>query len=117
MPWRRLGRTVRRKGRIERSWRHYLAETEGRWDEALPDVVWGLNNTPNASTRFAPACLMLSHSRSRVADLAGELASDKSMAIGEGDIPRNMANVPGTRRMFQGTRRPWGRHTYLVPKS
>ncbi|VEN62481.1 unnamed protein product [Callosobruchus maculatus] len=93
--------TPRANGQVERANRTIVealsstAETEGAMDEALPDVVWGLNHTLNASTRFAPACLMFSHSRSRVADLAGELASDQLLVIGENGVPRNTANVPG----------------------
>nr|CAI5849447.1 unnamed protein product [Callosobruchus analis] len=52
-------------------------------------VAGELSEAPVASTSSRR-----SHVRSRVADLAGELASDKSMAIGEGDVPRNMTNVP-----------------------
>nr|CAH7736509.1 unnamed protein product [Callosobruchus chinensis] len=69
------------------------AETKGRWYKVLPDVVWGLNSTSNASTRFAPADLMFSHSRSRVANLAGELASDQPSTVTGDSIPTNTANV------------------------
>nr|CAH7763985.1 unnamed protein product [Callosobruchus chinensis] len=96
MSWRRrLGRTqVERPNRTIVKALSSTAETEGRWDEVLPDVVYGLNSTPNASTRFAPADLMFSHSRSRVANLAGELASDQpSTVVGDG-VPRNTANLP-----------------------
>lgn len=66
------------------------AETEARWDEKLPDIVWGLNNKVSAGTQFSPVELMFSHSsRGIVADLGvgeGELASERGRADGpQGD--------------------------------
>ncbi|KAJ8910567.1 hypothetical protein NQ315_008952 [Exocentrus adspersus] len=95
--------TPRANGQVERSNRTIVealsstAETEGRWDDVLPDVVWGLNNTINLSTRFAPANLMFSHNRGRVADLAdGELASDQIETGNTGNVPWTAAGSPQT---------------------
>lgn len=82
--------TPRANGQVERVNRSVIgalatsAETEARWDETLLDIVWGLNNTINASTRFSPVELVFVHSsRGVVADLGvgvGELASARGPA-------------------------------------
>ena len=52
--------TPRANGQVERANRTIVqalatsAESEGRWDEAVYDVVWGLNNAVNAVRTSLP---------------------------------------------------------------
>lgn len=59
-------------------------QNETRWEETLPDIAWGLNNTIYTSTQYFPVELMNSHSsRGMVADLGvgeGELAITGGLA-------------------------------------
>ncbi|XP_044262773.1 uncharacterized protein LOC123010135 [Tribolium madens] len=48
-------------------------ESEARWCEKLPEVVWGLNQTINESTRFSPAQLTFAHKSGAIADLTGDI--------------------------------------------
>lgn len=62
----------RSNGQVERVNRTLLnglntmSESECVWDEKLSNVVWGINNTPNATTGISPFKLMFGHSNSRL---------------------------------------------------
>lgn len=62
----------RSNGQVERVNRTLLnglntmSESECTWDTKLSDIVWGINNTPNATTGIPPFKLMFSHSNSRL---------------------------------------------------
>ncbi|KAG7299927.1 hypothetical protein JYU34_016952 [Plutella xylostella] len=43
-----------------------MSESESTWDDKLADIVWGINNTPNATTSFPPFKLMFGHENSRL---------------------------------------------------
>lgn len=61
----------RSNGQVERVNRTLLnglntmTQSECTWDNKLADVVWGINNTPNATTGESPFSLMFGHSNSR----------------------------------------------------
>lgn len=42
-----------------------MSESECTWDVKLADIVWGINNTYNATTGTTPFSLMFGHSNSR----------------------------------------------------
>ncbi|CAH2207438.1 jg26394 [Pararge aegeria aegeria] len=42
-----------------------MSDSECTWDSKLDDVVWGINNTPNATTGFSPFNLMFGHKNSK----------------------------------------------------
>lgn len=62
----------RSNGQVERVNRTLLnglntmSESECTWDTKLPDIVWGINNTPNGTTGIPPFNLMFSHKNSRL---------------------------------------------------
>ncbi|KAJ8706078.1 hypothetical protein PYW07_010855 [Mythimna separata] len=43
-----------------------MSDSECTWDDHLSDVVWGINNTPHATTGFPPFKLLFGHSNSRL---------------------------------------------------
>jgi transposase InsO family protein len=59
--------TPRANGQVERYHRTLLnslrptVRDESYWDVGLPEIVWGMNNTRNSSTRFTPYELMFAH--------------------------------------------------------
>lgn len=61
----------RSNGQVERVNRTLLnglntmSESECSWDIKLPEVVWGINNTPNSTTGVSPFSLMFGHSNTR----------------------------------------------------
>lgn len=61
----------RSNGQVERVNRTLLnglntmSESECTWDNKLPDVVWGINNTPNSTTGAPPFNLMFGHTNTR----------------------------------------------------
>lgn len=61
----------RSNGQVERVNRTILnglntmSESDCTWDNKLPDVVWGINNTVHATTGVSPFSLMFGHSNSR----------------------------------------------------
>lgn len=61
----------RSNGQVERVNRTLLdglntmSESECLWDNKLPDIVWGINNTPHATTGFTPFSLMFAHENTR----------------------------------------------------
>ncbi|XP_048488846.1 uncharacterized protein LOC125491296 [Plutella xylostella] len=68
--WRRA--SPRSNGQVERVNRtiidglNTMSESESTWDDKLADIVWGINNTPNATTSFPPFKLMFGHENSRL---------------------------------------------------
>lgn len=60
--------TPRANGQVERQNRTIIdalatsIDAETRWDEKVPDIIWGMNHTVNGSTQFSPAELLFSHS-------------------------------------------------------
>ncbi|KAJ3632046.1 hypothetical protein MTP99_013143 [Tenebrio molitor] len=68
--------TPRANGQVERYHRTLLdalcASVNGSecyWDTALPEVVWGMNNTVNSSTKYSPYELMFSNKERLLQDL------------------------------------------------
>ncbi|CAH1969923.1 unnamed protein product [Acanthoscelides obtectus] len=65
----------RANGQIERYNRTILngintsIENESDWQRALPKVLWGINNTVNDTTGYAPHLLMFGYEKNRHADL------------------------------------------------
>lgn len=43
-----------------------MSTSECTWDDHLNDIVWGINNTPHATTGFAPFKLLFGHCNSRL---------------------------------------------------
>ncbi|KXZ75922.1 hypothetical protein TcasGA2_TC031710 [Tribolium castaneum] len=88
--------TPRTNGQVERPNRTIeealtcSADSENRWDDGLPEIVWGLNNTVNASTRFSPAQLMFSHRRGVVANLADNVVQATLNSIENGETGANL---------------------------
>ncbi|CAH1976054.1 unnamed protein product [Acanthoscelides obtectus] len=65
----------RANGQIERYNRTILngintsIENESDWQKALPRVLWGINNTVNDTTGYAPHLLMFGYEKNRHADM------------------------------------------------
>lgn len=67
----------RANGQVERTNRTILdalratepSEAAGNWVNSLPDVIWGINNTSNASTGYKPYDLMFAHPGRSVTDI------------------------------------------------
>ncbi|KAJ8932980.1 hypothetical protein NQ318_011197 [Aromia moschata] len=84
--------TPRTNGQVERSNRTLIeaitasAAGEARWDEQLPEILWGINHTKNASTRFSPAELLFSYQGGRVAGLS---VGDNTAAEGRKRVHAN----------------------------
>lgn len=72
----------RSNGQVERVNRTLLnglntmSESECTWDNKLADVVWGINNTPNATTGCTPFSLMFGHSNSRFPAIPNDAPQD-----------------------------------------
>ncbi|KAJ8910137.1 hypothetical protein NQ315_016106 [Exocentrus adspersus] len=84
--------TPRANGQVERANRTIIeaitasATGEARWDEQLPEILWGINHTKNASTRFSPPELLFSYQGGRVADLS---TGDDTAAVGRKRVHAN----------------------------
>lgn len=67
----------RANGQVERTNRTILnalratdpSEAANNWANCLPDVLWGINNTPNASTTYKPYDLMFAKSSRPLCDV------------------------------------------------
>lgn len=67
----------RANGQVERTNRTILdamratdsSDTTNNWDNILPDVIWGINNTLNETTGFKPYDLMFGHAGRSVCDV------------------------------------------------
>ncbi|XP_048487375.1 uncharacterized protein K02A2.6-like [Plutella xylostella] len=62
----RLNGQVERVNRTIIDGLNTMSESESTWDDKLADIVWGINNTPNATTSFPPFKLMFGHENSRL---------------------------------------------------
>lgn len=77
----------RANGQVERTNRTILdalrttegSETTNNWDNSLPDVVWGINNTMNATTNFTPYELMFTQTGRPVCDVSTPDRSNESV--------------------------------------
>lgn len=67
----------RANGQVERTNRTILdalratepSEAGNNWDNSLPNVIWGINNTPNASTSYKPYDLMFTRASRSICDV------------------------------------------------
>ena len=46
-------------------------DDESRWDERLPEIIWGMNNSVSGSTGVSPSRLMFGHCGGVNRDLTG----------------------------------------------
>lgn len=80
--------TPRANGQVERRNRTIVdtqttsADNEARWDEQVPEIIWGINQPVSTSTSFPPAYLMFPHSQGVMVDL-GTTGENRSEAIGD----------------------------------
>lgn len=95
----------RSNGQVERVNRTLLdglntmSESECTWDTKLPDVVWGINNTPNATTGTSPFSLMFGHSNTRFPGYPSDALRDPESQQQNLQTRRNKAKMRIDRNM------------------
>jgi transposase InsO family protein len=84
--------TPRANGQVERANRTIIealgksADAESRWDEHIGEVVWGINNTVNDTTKFSPHQLMFGRANGVFADLDGEMLASAAGEVEGGQL-------------------------------
>ena len=76
----------RSNGQVERYNRTVLdairtsTKEETDWDAKLPEIIWGINNTINSSTKFTPHELMYSHKSNLLNNLENVAENNSSLS-------------------------------------
>lgn len=91
----------RANGQVERTNRTLLdalratnsSETANNWDNQLPDVIWGINNTSNDTTGFKPYDLMFAHTARPVCDVAIPGRSSEPVAVRRNKASRKIQSA------------------------
>lgn len=95
----------RSNGQVERVNRTLLnglntmSESECTWDNKLNDIVWGINNTPNATTNFSPFNLMFGHKNSRYPSFPSNAPANSETQLNELQANRETAKLRIDRNM------------------
>lgn len=95
--------TPRANGQVERQNRTILdalatsAGDELSWDDGLPEIIWGMNNTVNASTGMSPSQLMFTHSKGALADLSRGVR-ETNKPVGEASFTSDQEHLIGRRK-------------------
>lgn len=103
----------RSNGQVERVNRtllnglNIMSDSECTWENKLDDIVWGINNTPNATTGFAPFNLMFGHKNSRYPSFPFDAPSTSETRLNELQDNRETAksridrNMTTMKRQFE----------------
>lgn len=95
----------RSNGQVERVNRTLLnglntmSESECTWDTKVPDIVWGINNTPNATTGFSPFSLMFGHNNTRYPGYPSDIPTDAIVQQHQLESRRKVAKLRIDRNM------------------
>ncbi|KAJ8920492.1 hypothetical protein NQ315_005361 [Exocentrus adspersus] len=79
--------TPRANGQIERFHRTFLnalrpsIDTDTHWDEKIVDIVWGINNTVNASTKHTAFELMFGYKGRLLSNLESEISDTANVTM------------------------------------